>query len=74
MSENEVQSKEYLFICYLYESLDQMGNFQQSTEFRVFASSPEKAEEECRRLFPDRKEFHVKQVVDEIRIQQLVTK
>jgi hypothetical protein len=57
-------TKQYVFICYLHDGFDPMGNFRKSTELQLLGSKPEEIEKEARHLLPDRPDFHIKTIID----------
>lgn len=56
--------KKYVFVCYLHNGFDNLGNFSKSTELQLIGYNVVEVEREARQLLPDRTDFHVKTIID----------
>jgi hypothetical protein len=56
--------KRYVFVCYLHDGFDHLGNFNKSTELQLMGCNVAEVEKEARHILPDRPDFHIKTIID----------
>lgn len=61
---SEEQSKQMLFVCFLYMEENGTGQFEHSTKFQILATSEKEAEQIARSYQPDKKHFYVLEIID----------
>lgn len=56
--------KQYIFYVYRYNMMDQLGNFQESTELALKAATLDEAEAKAAEIVPNRKFTFTKTIID----------